>query len=109
MDGVVVEDIGRKGDLRPRLRESRIFEQELSIQVFQEQFGEEPTAFAEPLGNFPVEANALISRGLTAEPGPVEWFNPLYSQFSVSLRWFAPSGTVLLTLDRILTGFASGT
>ena len=84
---------------------ARIFDQQLSIQVAHEQFGEDPTPHAEPLGNFPLAENLLVGRKPTAEPGPVRWFDPFYDQFSISLRWFAPSGTTLLALERIYVEF----
>lgn len=83
----------------------RIFDQQLSIQIAHEQFGEDPTPFAEPLGSFPLETNTLIERFPATEPAAVRWFDPLYDQFSISLRWFAPSGTSLLALERIFIEF----
>lgn len=93
-----------------------IFDQQLSVQIFQEQFDQDPTAYAEPLGNFPLEQNLLCPRlaplptGKIRPPkdelGPMIWFDPFYDQFSVSFRWFAPSGAELLTLDRIFVAFA---
>ncbi|TXI48868.1 MAG: hypothetical protein E6Q50_09240 [Lysobacter sp.] len=84
---------------------ARIFDQQLSIQIAHEQFGEEPSQFAEPLGSFPLEENLLVARKPQSEPAARKWFDSLYDQFSVSLRWFAPSGTTLLSIERIYVEF----
>ncbi len=84
---------------------TRLFDQQLSIQIAHEQFGEDPSIFVEPLGNFPLEQNLLVDRQPPAEPGKQKWFDQLYDHFSVSLRWFAPSGTNLLALERIYVEF----
>ena len=103
-EGHAIDDGQLSDTILSKTSVKRIFDQQLSIQIAHEQFGEDPTPHAEPLGNFPLEANALIGRHPSLEPA-LPWFDPFYDQFSVSLRWFAPSGTSLLTLERIYVEF----
>lgn len=105
--GVAIGDHHPSGGiLHPSSRE-RIFSQELSVQVYHQQFEEDPNEpGALPFSAIATPNHAAIPANPASEPQAQTWFDPRYDHFSVDFRWFAPNGTSLLSLTNIFVSFA---
>lgn len=100
------------GDYRPQAgilhSSSRplIFSQELSIQVFHQQFDVDPDeAGAIPFSAIALPSNVVIPANPITEPVAQQWFDLRYDHFSLDFNWFAPNGTRLLSFSNVYVKF----
>jgi hypothetical protein len=105
--GVAIGDYHPTGGILHPSSRSLIFSQELSVQVYHQQFEDDPTEpQALPISAIATPIYAAIPANPANEPLAQNWFDPRYDHFSVDFRWFAPNGTSLLSLTNVFVSFA---
>lgn len=104
--GIAVGDHAPKDGILHPTSKDLVFTQELSIQVYHQQFDQEPSdPGAEPFSAIATRGHAAIRANSGEELKPRVWFDPRYDHFSVDFRWFAPNGTNLLSLTSLYVRF----
>jgi hypothetical protein len=80
--------------------QAKLFQRELSISVYHEQFDDDPGGGASPAGRL-----LLLSQGFRSATDAAEFFDEMYDHFSVDFHWYSSSGLSLLRLDRLFVSF----